>query len=95
MESFSNPQHNTESQLTVEHKKLLSEFCRKNGLTVIREENLNGTLTVVIDCGYEDKKEVHVGFPDGIKNGLAATDKIKGIKMGMYGHGAWRRSILD
>ena len=43
---------------------------------------------------------MHIGFPDGThiagnKVSPAATGTIFSpkIKMGMYGHGAWRRSI--
>lgn len=94
MENFSNQQHTIESPVTIEHRKLLNEFCVKSGLTIIREEKFNNTLSVVVSNGFEDNTEVHIGFPDGVKHGIAATDKINGIKMAMYGHGAWRRSIL-
>jgi hypothetical protein len=68
------------------------------GLPIIREEKLNGVISIVVDNGKG--KEVHIGFPDGThingkKVSPAATDAIyvSGVKMGMYGHGIWRRSI--
>jgi len=94
MEKFSNPPLQSESPATIEQRKLLQEFCSDHNLTILREEKLNNVTTVVINNGFEDNGEVHIGYPDGIKYGLASTDKIKDIKMGMYGHGIWRRSIL-
>ncbi len=75
--------------------RALSEIL---GLPIIREEKLNGVTSIVVDNGKGH--EVHIGFPDGThingkKVSPAATDVIytPGIKMGMYGHGIWRRSI--
>jgi hypothetical protein len=94
MEKFSNPPEQSESPATIEQRKLLREFCLENNLTILREEKFNGIIAVVVNNGFENNEEVHIGYPDGIKYGLASTDKINGIKMGMYGHGVWRRSIL-
>lgn len=94
MENFSKQPQQSESPATIEQRKLLNEFCLENNLTVLREEKFNNVVAVVVSNGYEDNTEVHIGYPDGIKYGLASTDKINGIKMGMYGHGIWRRSIL-
>lgn len=95
MENFSTPPQQSESLATIEQRKLLKEFCSKHSLSVIREERFNKVLSVVVSNGYENNIEVRIGYPDGVKYGLAATEKIKDINMGMYGHGVWRRSILE
>ncbi|MBP6888779.1 MAG: hypothetical protein KBC21_03685 [Candidatus Pacebacteria bacterium] len=95
METSPRPQHAIETELNIEHRKLLNEFCTQHKLTILREEKFNNTLAIVVSNGFEDNREVRIGFPDGVENGIAATDKIKDIKMGMYGHGAWRRSVLE
>ena len=70
------------------------------GLTIVREDKLNGTHAIVVDNG--DGEEVYIGFPDGMRsaNGTmtrkpAATGKIytPRIRMSPYGHGIWRFGI--
>lgn len=81
----------------LEDLRALSEVL---GLTILREEIFNGTPSIVVDDGRGE--EVHIGFPDGTHSPSgkmayppAATGRIwePPIKMGMYGHGAWRMSI--
>ena len=81
----------------LENLRVLSDVLE---LSVLREELFNGTQSIVVDDGRG--KEVHIGFPDGMHNpdGTRAYPPVATgtifepkIKMGMYGHGAWRRSI--
>lgn len=69
-------------------------------LPIIREEKFNGVWSIVVDNG--EGQEVHIGFPGGTHTtqGKAREPAVTGtiykpnVKMGMYGHGPWKRSIL-
>ncbi len=89
------PQQNQEKPWQIERHELLTAFCEKHNLTIIKETVLQDVFAFVVLGGFENKEEVCIGYPGGKKHGLAATDRIAGVKMGMNGHGHWRRSILE
>ena len=66
----------------------LRSVAEKFGLKILRDDKFNNTDTLVVEDGYGE--EVHIGFPDRMDI-LAATGKIRGVKMYSYGHGSWLR----
>jgi hypothetical protein len=88
-------QHEARTEKELADLRALSDILN---LPILREEKFNGVISIVVDNGKGE--EVHVGFPDGThmsgkKVSPAATGTIFApqVKMGMSGHGVWRRTI--
>lgn len=83
-------QETPKQSLQEKQLEALRSVAERFKLKILRDAMFNNTHTLVVEDGYGG--EVHIGFPDRMDI-LAATNKIRGISMYSYGHGAWQRGI--